>query len=86
MSRLIRAKDLQHQIDVKGPHPLLYCPRCGAEFSANLGDYWRCDPNMVLRCSTLDDVFGGECETPLQLVTKHTVYKYSALTQRTTGA
>ena len=75
MSKLLRLKDLQNQIGVKGLPLLLYCPRCGAEFSANSGDYWYNDPNMVLRCSTLDDTFGGECETPLQLVTKSTVYK-----------
>ena len=75
MRRLVCIKDLQNQIGVKGPHPLLYCPRCGAEFSANSGDYWHNDPDMVLRCSALDNEFDGECETPLQLVTKHTVYK-----------
>ena len=77
----MRIKDLQNQIGVEDPHPLLYCPRCGAEFSANLEDYGCNDPNMALRCSTLDDVFGGECETPLQLVTKHTIYKRSAYTR-----
>ena len=74
MSKLLRVKDLQNQIGTKEPHPLLYCYRCGNEYSANAGDYWAASPDTVLRCSTPDAAFGGECEMPLRLVTKRLIY------------
>ena len=64
---MIRVQDLQDQIGMSGPRPILYCPSCGGEFSANRGDYFWAAPGDVLRCQ--------ECDTEFQLATKATVYR-----------
>lgn len=32
------------------PHPFLYCTKCGAEYSANAGDYWNSPDDHKFRC------------------------------------
>ena len=56
---------LKDQIGTNGPRALLYCSKCGGEYSANSGDYWNCSPDTVLKC----------CHKNLELVTKRTVYQ-----------
>jgi hypothetical protein len=68
----IRISDLKDQIGSVGPFPFLYCDNCGAECSANAGDYWAdvkrdtvfscCDENMrlVRKIVTYVDVPVGE--------------------------
>ena len=46
--------------------PMLYCPSCGDESSANPGDYWAANPHTKLTC--------GDCDEPLQLVESCTVH------------
>lgn len=57
--------DLRDQIGKDGPRPLLYCPICGGEYSANAGDYFMAPKTHVFRC----------CGEPMRLITKRTVYK-----------
>jgi len=61
----MKVSELKDQIGQPGPRPLLYCTVCGAEYSANAGDYWNCSRDMDMLC----------CDEPLQLVMKRTVYK-----------
>lgn len=42
-----------------------YCSECGYEMFANKGDYWNLPDSHVLKC----------CGKPMQLVTKHVVFK-----------
>lgn len=58
----IRVKDLKNQIDSKGPRPILYCPICGVEYSANAGDYFLARPDHIFIC----------CGEPMLLVIKTT--------------
>jgi len=60
----IRVKDLKDQLDTKEPRPILYCPICGAEYSAHAGDYFLARPDHVFVC----------CGEPMLLVTKRTVF------------
>jgi len=39
-NRLIHKTDLTDQIDSLGPHPVLHCDQCNADFSANASDYF----------------------------------------------
>lgn len=51
--------------------PILYCPSCGGEFSANPGDYWQQDRDAEITCDcTADD---GDFRQPLELVWKRTI-------------
>lgn len=34
-----------------GSDPILYCPECGSQGSANAGDYWDCNPEEAIKCS-----------------------------------
>jgi hypothetical protein len=45
---------------------LLRCPRDGREYSARRGDYFRADPNTIMRCP---------CGASLELVRKRIVYE-----------
>lgn len=63
----VRVRDLKDQIGTFGPRPMLYCYRCGAEYSANSGDYFLASPDHVFKC---------ECHSKsyLRLVLKETQY------------
>ena len=61
---MVRVRDLIDQTGMVGPRPFLYCARCGAEYSANKGDYFLASPEYIFRC----------CED-MQLVTKVVEYK-----------
>lgn len=62
---MVKVKDLPDLLEHIGPRPMLHCEICGADFSADRGDYFMCHPDYVPEC----------CEEPMQLVTKHTVYR-----------
>jgi len=62
---MIRVKDLKNQIGTTGIRPILYCPICGAECSANAGDYFMASPDYVFTC----------CDEPMLLVIKKAMYK-----------
>ncbi|MFA4971498.1 MAG: hypothetical protein WC683_02715 [bacterium] len=64
MSNKVTVADLKNQIGVPGPHPFLLCNVCGAENSANAGDYWDAPKDHVFTC----------CGEPMVLATKRTVY------------
>ena len=49
MNRVTRAS-LQDQIGSPYPRPFLYCRKCGAEYSANAGDYWNTPDSHVFKC------------------------------------
>lgn len=66
-AKLAYIKNLSEQMNMKGIRPIAVCPACGAEYSANKGDYWNLKPDDALTCCD-----GIICE----LVTKHTIYKY----------
>jgi len=61
----MRVRDLKDQIGTAGPHPILYCPKCGAEFSANAGDYFMSRPDRVFK----------HCGRLMLLVVKRTVFE-----------
>src|SRR3990172_2137742 len=61
----VTVKQLKEQTGTAGPHPFLYCVRCGNECSANAGDYFMARPSYVFTC----------CNVPMRLVTKSTVYR-----------
>lgn len=51
------------------PNTMLYCPHCGAEYSACRGDYFLVDPHSVIHC--------GSCTSlqPLVLVKRVVEYR-----------
>ena len=57
-------KDLKDQI-LTTDSAILYCAVCGAENSANAGDYWNCRPDYEFSC----------CDESMQLVIKRTIYE-----------
>ena len=60
--RLVRVRDLPGgKLDGR----LLYCEHCGAEESANPGDYWSTPGDHAFRC----------CGRPMRLVHKHTTFE-----------
>ena len=61
---MIAVADLKDQI-LTNDRSLLYCDMCGAEFSANAGDYWNLPKTHVFTC----------CDKPMLLVTKRVVYE-----------
>jgi len=62
---MVEVKDLKDQIGMKGSRPFLYCSKCGAEYSANSGDYFMSSPEHVFTC----------CKRKMVLVTKQVTYK-----------
>jgi hypothetical protein len=58
--------DLKDQTGTIVVQPCLRCDNCNAEFSANSGDYWQQPKDAEIIC--------GECQEPLRLVTKQTVF------------
>jgi 5-methylcytosine-specific restriction endonuclease McrA len=63
----VTVEDLPELIGAPGPRPLLLCRCCGGEFSANKSDYFWMPAGDVFECC--------ECGEPLELVTKHVVYR-----------
>ncbi len=61
---MVKVKDLKDQIGEPGPYPILFCPLCDCENSANAGDYFAANPETVFEC----------CEEPMLLVVKETHY------------
>ncbi len=57
--------NLTEQIGMKGNRPILLCHICGNEYSANKGDYWNYSNDYVITC----------CGRPMEVVTKHILYK-----------
>ena len=51
-----------------GDRKILHCPKCDAESSGHLGDYFMFPEDHVFRCSF--------CEVEMDLVTKVVVVKY----------
>lgn len=49
---------------------MLHCAACGNDYSANRGDYFLLDANEPMIC--------GECEAPLFIVTRKTVYDHDS--------
>lgn len=63
---MTRVKDPKDQIGMHiAARPILYCPNCGAEQSANAGDYWDRSPDHTFTC----------CNEPMRLVCKSVVYE-----------
>jgi len=60
----IRVKDLP-DVSSNRHLPMLYCPLCQGQYSADPGDYWSVNPDLILEC----------CETPMRLVWRETVYR-----------
>ncbi len=56
--------DLKDQIGTTEPRPILYCKVCGAQYSANAGDYWDRPSDYVFEC----------CDQPMLLVVRRTVF------------
>ncbi len=64
----LKVKDLKnHQTGITGLHPVLYCPYCGDEYSANKSDYFMLSESLELVCRN--------CGVDLVIATKHTVYE-----------
>lgn len=61
----ITVNDLRDQIGVPGPHAFLKCFTCGAEYSANAGDYFMAKSTHVFRC----------CRRNMSLVTRSVIYE-----------
>jgi len=60
---MVRKKDLSDQIlNKKRVSEFLFCSICGAEYSANSGDYWNLSDNYIFNC----------CDESMQLAVKHT--------------
>jgi hypothetical protein len=58
-------KNLKDHI-LTGDKKIMYCPGCGAEYSANKGDYFMVsDPNYKFKC----------CDVTMKLVSKQVIYK-----------
>ena len=72
---MIRKSDLPHVTGrtlsdgsyLEPERPLLFCPGCGAEWSAEPGDYWRLPADYAFACT--------DCNRPLTLVRKRAVYE-----------
>lgn len=60
----VTVNDLKEQTGA-GPHPILVCLDCGAEYSANLGDYFLVPPTHVFTC----------CDVPMELRVKRVIYE-----------
>ena len=56
------------------PRPFLLCPFCFSHYSADQGDYFLADPEMVLKC----------CGEPSRLVTVKIMYKDYPVQKRKT--
>ena len=50
MSKRVTVGDLKDQIGTPFPRPFLHCRECGAQNSANAGDYFALRPAHVFKC------------------------------------
>jgi hypothetical protein len=50
MGKRVTVENLKDQIGAEYPRPFLYCRKCGAEYSANAGDYFMARPGHVFKC------------------------------------
>lgn len=50
MSRRVLLGDLGDITDRDRRGELLYCRKCGGEYSATRGDYWNMDPRKPFKC------------------------------------
>lgn len=50
MRTRVTVEDLQDQTLKTGPHPHLHCFKCGAQYSANRGDYFMHPKDHVFKC------------------------------------
>lgn len=62
---VVKKKDLKDQTGMVGPRPILVCDCCGAEYSANAGDYFMENDEHVFTC----------CDEPLTLMVKKITYE-----------
>ena len=65
--KTVTVADLKNQTGVPGPHPNLHCQLCGADFSANAGDYGNWNGFAATH------VF-KHCGRPMRLVFKRIIY------------
>ena len=61
---MVKVGDLKDQTGT-ADRSMLYCVLCGAELSANKGDYFMAKDSTVLKC----------CGVPMNLVVKRITYK-----------
>jgi hypothetical protein len=72
MSKPITVNDLPEvALDRKGHQVFLYCPECGAEYSATAGDYFWMPKGEAFYC-TNDDLHQLGLSEPLQLMRRVT--------------
>jgi hypothetical protein len=64
MATPVKVSDLKDQIGMNEPRPILMCTCCGAQYSANKGDYFMHSPDHTFEC----------CDEPMVLATKRVVY------------
>jgi hypothetical protein len=64
MTTPVKVSDLKDQIGMNGPRPFLMCYCCGAEYSANKGDYFMHPSDHTFEC----------CDEPMVLVIKYMMY------------
>lgn len=65
---MCKVKDLQEHpisVEIDFSRNILFCRRCGGEYSANASDYFLNSPELELKC----------CAEPLELVYKKTTYE-----------
>lgn len=48
--RAIRVQDLPALVGTDKPRPLLFCEKCGGEYSAERGDYFMLPPDAPMAC------------------------------------
>lgn len=65
MRTQVKVKDLKDQLGTPWPHPMLKCFVCGAEYSANRGDYFGSSPEHIFKCCgrNMKLVIRRECYT-----------------------
>ena len=52
----VTVANLKDQIGTSYPRSFLYCRKCGAENSANAGDYWNVPGGHVFKCCRVNMV------------------------------
>lgn len=62
----VHVRDLPDFGQLRGPRPILHCPDCHAEASANRADYWLARPDTVMLCTGPEE--DSHPPTSMQLV------------------
>lgn len=70
---VVKGRTLANGAYIEPVRPLLRCPNCGEECSADPGDYWALALGHVFACADCVDDEGAAI--PLELVRKRTVYE-----------